>query len=436
MPNVVAIVGRPNVGKSTLFNRLVGERDAIMDDQSGVTRDRHYGHSEWIGHYFTVIDTGGYVEGSEDKFESAIRTQVHLAIKEADVILFVLDAHVGLTDLDKDFADVVRRSDKPVFVVGNKSDTNEYRLMSTEFYALGMGEVYPISSQSGSGTGELLDDVVKEFKVVGEEDPDDGIPRIAVIGRPNAGKSSLINLLLGNDRSIVTDEAGTTRDAISSRYKSYGQDFIIVDTAGLRKKSKVSEDIEYYSNLRAISSLEKSDVVMIMVDASRGLEAQDMSIISLANQRGKGVLIVINKWDLIEKDHKTAIEFEKKIREKLGTLNYIPVIFTSVITKQRVLKAMEKAIAVYENKIRKIATSKLNDKLLPIIERNPPASYRGKYIRIKYITQLPISVPTFAFFCNHPKHIKEDYKRFLENQIREIFDFEGVTIKVIFRKKS
>ena len=436
MPNTIAIVGRPNVGKSTFFNRLVGERDAIMDDQSGVTRDRHYGHGEWIGKHFTVIDTGGYVEGSEDKFESAIRSQVHLAMEEADVILFMLDSHVGLTDLDKEFADVARRSEKPIFIVANKADTAEFRLMATEFYSLGMGEVYPISSQSGSGTGELLDEVVKVFPNDGVEDPNEGVPKIAVLGRPNAGKSSLVNLLLGNDRSIVTDEAGTTRDAISSRYKSYGKDFIIVDTAGLRRKAKVSEDVEYYSNLRAIKSLEESDVCIIMIDATRGLEAQDLSIINLANKNNKGILIVINKWDLVEKDHKTAIAFEKEIKEKLGTLNYIPVIFTSVVTKQRVLKAIEKAIEIYENKTQKIPTSKLNDALLPIIARTPPPSYRGKHIKIKYITQLPTYSPTFAFFCNFPKHVKEDYKRFIENQMRELFQFEGVTIKVIFRKKS
>ena len=436
MSNVVAIVGRPNVGKSTLYNRLVGERDAIMDDESGVTRDRHYGYGEWIGKHFTVIDTGGYVKGSEDKFESAIRSQVHLAIDEADVILFVLDSHVGLTDLDKEVAKIARKSDKPIFIVANKADTHEYILMASEFYSLGMGDVYPISSQSGSGTGELLDAVVKEFKEEGVENPDDGIPRIAVLGRPNAGKSSLVNLLLNDERSIVTDEAGTTRDAVSSRYKSYGKDFIIVDTAGLRRKSKVSENIEYYSNLRAIKSLEQADVCMIMIDATRGLESQDLSIISLANKNGKALVIVVNKWDLVEKDHKTAIEFEKKIKERLGTLNYIPIIFTSVITKQRVLKAIDKAIEVFDNKTRKISTSQLNDYLLPIIERNPPPSYRGKYIKIKYVTQLPTNIPTFAFFCNHPKHIEEGYKRFLENQIRANYSFDGVTIKVFFRKKS
>lgn len=436
MSNTIAIVGRPNVGKSTFFNRLVGSRDAIMDDQSGVTRDRHYGYGEWNGKHFTVIDTGGYVEGSDDKFEAAIRSQVHMAIDEADVILFMLDCHVGLTDMDKEFAKVARKSDKPIFIIGNKADTQDYRLMSSEFYSLGMGEVYPISSQSGSGTGDLLDEVVKKFENNGIEDPNDGIPKIAVLGRPNAGKSSLVNLLLGNERSIVTDEAGTTRDAISSHYKSYGKDFIIVDTAGLRRKAKVSEDVEYYSNLRAIKSLEEADICIILIDATRGVEAQDLNIINLANKNGKGVLIVVNKWDLIEKDHKTAIDFEKKVREKLGTLNYIPIIFTSVLTKQRVLKSIELAIEIYENKIRKIPTSKLNDVLLPIISKNPPPSYRGKHIKIKYITQLPTYSPSFAFFCNHEKHVKEEYKRFLENQIREHFEFSGVTIKVYFRKKS
>lgn len=435
MSNVIAIVGRPNVGKSTLFNRLVGERDAIMDDQSGVTRDRHYGNGEWTGKYFSVIDTGGYVEGSNDKFESAIRTQVHLAMDEADVILFMLDSHVGITDLDKEFATIARRSKKPVFIVANKADTQDFRFQSSEFYSLGMGEVYPISSQSGSGTGELLDDVVKVFQSEGVENPDEGIPKIAVLGRPNAGKSSLVNLLLDDDRSIVTDEAGTTRDAISTRYTSYGKDFILIDTAGLRRKSKVSEDVEYYSNLRAIKSLEQADVCIIMIDATRGLEAQDLNIISLANKNGKGILIVVNKWDLIEKDHKTALHVETTIKERLGTLKYIPVIFTSVLTKQRVLKSLEKVIEVYDNKVRKVSTSKLNDAILPLIERNPPPSYRGKYIRIKYITQLPTNSPVFAFFCNHPKYVEESYKRFLENQIRDNFEFDGVTIKIVFRNK-
>lgn len=434
MANIVAIVGRPNVGKSTLFNRLIEKRKAIMDDEPGVTRDRHYGYGEWIGKHFTVIDTGGYVTGSEDKFESQIRHQVEVAIEESTVILFMVDSYAGLTDLDKDFARVLRTSDKPIYVVANKSDTTERVHMAAEFYELGMGEVYPVSAANGSGTGELLDAVVKNFDE-GTEDPDAGIPRLAILGRPNVGKSSFLNALLGKERSIVTDEAGTTRDAINTRYKLYGKDFILTDTAGIRKKSKVREDIEFYSVLRAIQALQDSDVCIILLDAERGLESQDMSIISLAVKYNKGIMIMVNKWDLIEKDSKTADAYKKAVYEKLGTMDWIPVIFTSVVKKQRIFQAVEMAISIYENKEKKIPTSKLNEALLPEIERNPPPAIKGKYIKIKYITQLPSQVPTFAFFCNLPQYIKAPYERFLENKLRKQFGFEGVPVRLFFRKK-
>ncbi len=434
MANIVAIVGRPNVGKSTLFNRLIEKRKAIMDDVSGVTRDRHYGYGEWVGKFFTVIDTGGYVTGSEDKFESEIRKQVELAIDEASVILFMVDASAGLTDSDKDFARVLRTSKKPIFIVANKADTTEKSHMAYEFYELGMGEVYPIAAASGSGTGELLDKVVEHLDE-GIENPEEGIPRIAILGRPNVGKSSFLNALLGKERTIVTDEAGTTRDAINTRYKMYGKDFILTDTAGIRKKAKVKEDIEFYSVLRSIQALQDSDVCIFLIDAERGLEAQDMSIISLAVKYTKGIMIMVNKWDLIEKETNTAEKIRKDIVAKLGLLDYVPIIFTSVVKKQRIFQAIEKAIEVYENRTRKISTSQLNEIMLPEIENNPPPALKGKYIKIKYITQLPIHTPTFAFFCNLPQYIKAPYERFLENKIRKHFNFEGVPIRLFFRKK-
>ncbi len=434
MANIVAIVGRPNVGKSTLFNRLIEKRRAIMDNEPGVTRDRHYGYGEWSGKHFTVIDTGGYVTGSEDKFESQIRQQVEIALDECSVALFMVDTHSGLTDLDKDFANVLRASNKPVYLVANKADTTERIHESAEFYELGMGEVFPISAANGSGTGELLDKVVAEFEE-GEEDPEGGIPRIAILGRPNVGKSSFLNALLGKERTIVTDEAGTTRDAVNTRYKLYGKDFILTDTAGIRKKSKVKEDIEFYSVLRSLQALQDSDVCVVLLDAERGLESQDMNIISLAHRYNKGVMIMVNKWDLIEKDSKTADQYKKALQEKLGLLDYIPVIFTSVIRKQRIFQAIELAIEIFENKSRKISTSQLNDVMLPEIERNPPPAIKGKYIKIKYITQLPGSVPTFAFFCNLPQYIKAPYERFLQNKMRKHFDFTGVPIRLFFRKK-
>ncbi|NVJ84971.1 MAG: ribosome biogenesis GTPase Der [Algoriphagus sp.] len=437
MANIVAIVGRPNVGKSTLFNRLVEERKAIEDNLSGVTRDRHYGHAQWNGKFFSVIDTGGYVTGSDDVFEAEIRKQVKLAVEEADVILFITDCHDGLTDLDKEFANELRGTQKPIYVVANKADSADKALMASEFYALGISdfEIYPIAATSGSGTGELLDQVVTHFEDSGEEDPDAGIPKISILGRPNVGKSSFLNALLGKDRSIVTDEAGTTRDAIHTRYKLFGQDFIITDTAGIRKKAKVKEDIEFYSVMRSLRTLEESDVVIVMVDASRGLESQDINLISLAIKNNKGVMIMVNKWDLIEKDHKTMNKFKDQMLERLGEHKWIPIIFTSVTEKQRIFQAIELAVKVYENKNRRIPTSKLNDVMLPEIENYPPPAWKGKYIKIKYVTQLPTKNPVFAFFCNLPQYIKSPYTRFLENRLRENFDFEGVPVKIVYKSK-
>ncbi|KOF03785.1 GTP-binding protein Der [Roseivirga seohaensis subsp. aquiponti] len=435
MANIVAIVGRPNVGKSTLFNRLVERRQAIMDNESGVTRDRHYGYADWIGKYFTVIDTGGYVTGSEDVFEGAIRTQVAEAMEEASVILFMTDCHSGLNPLDKEFARIVRGLKKPVLVVANKADNTDYHYMSNDFYALGLGDIFPISAASGAGTGELLDEVVKHFEEDGIEGPDDGIPRIAVLGRPNAGKSSFINALLGKERTIVTDVAGTTRDSINTRYTLFGQDFILTDTAGIRKKSKVHEDIEFYSVMRALQALQDSDVCVIMIDAERGLEAQDMNLVSLAIKYRKGIMLMINKWDLIEKDSNTMKKFTADLDDKLGQLTWIPKIFTSVTEKQRIFQAIELAVKVNENRERKIPTSRLNDIMLREIDHYPPPALKGKHIKIKYVTQLPTRTPTIAFFCNLPQYIKEPYERFLENKLREHFEFDGVPMKLVFRQK-
>lgn len=437
MSNIVAIVGRPNVGKSTFFNRLIEERKAIEDNVSGVTRDRHYGHAQWGGKYFSVIDTGGYVIGSDDIYESEIRKQVKLAIEEASVILFVVDCFDGITGLDEEFAKELRGSTKPILIVANKADTAERVIAASEFYSLGLqgNEVYPISAATGSGTGELLDELIKHFEEEGLEDPDFGIPKISILGRPNVGKSSFLNALLGTERSIVTDQAGTTRDAIHTRYKMFGQDFIITDTAGIRKKAKVKEDIEFYAVMRSLRTLEESDVIIIMVDATRGLEAQDMNLISIAIKNNKGIMIMVNKWDLIEKDHKTMEKIKEEILERLGENKWIPIIFTSVVNKQRIFQAIELAVKVYENKTKKVATSKLNDIILPEIERYPPPAWKGKYIKIKYITQLPTKNPVFAFFCNLPQYIKSPYTRFLENRIRERFDFQGVPIKITYKKK-
>jgi GTP-binding protein len=437
MANIVAIVGRPNVGKSTFFNRLVEERKAIEDNVSGVTRDRHYGHATWGDRFFSVIDTGGYVTGSEDVFEAEIRKQVKLAIEEASVILFVVDCHDGLTDLDREFAQVLRSSRKPIYIVANKADTATQILNASEFYELGLGEhqVFPVAAISGSGTGDLLDEVIKHFPDPGVEDPDDGIPKIAILGRPNVGKSSFLNALLGKERAIVTDEAGTTRDAIHTRYKLYGKDFIITDTAGIRKKAKVKEDIEFYSVMRSLRTLEDSDVLIIVVDATRGFESQDMNLVTLGIKNNKGIIIMVNKWDLVEKDHKTMDKIKKEMIEKLGENKWIPIIFTSVETKQRIFQAIELAVKVFESKTNKVPTSKLNEKLLPEIEKYPPPALKGKYVKIKYITQLPTKNPVFAFFCNLPQYIKEPYTRFLENRLRENFDFEGVPIKITYKKK-
>ena len=438
--NTIAIVGRPNVGKSTLFNRLVGQRKAIMDNESGVTRDRHYGYGDWIGKNFTVIDTGGYVHNSEDIFEGEINKQVKLAIEEADVVLFMVDAESGVHGLDEEFAHVLRRyiGKKPIYLVANKADTNLRANGVGEFYSLGLGdgEIYAVSSANGHGTGELLDAVVSNFDEPGVEEPESEIPRIAVVGRPNVGKSSLVNLLLGEDRSIVTDIAGTTRDSISARYNAFGNEFILVDTAGLRRKAKVSEDVEFYANMRSLRALEECDVCIVMLDASRGIEAQDVNIITLADKNRKGIVILVNKWDLVEnKETNTSKDFEAKILEKIAPIAYIPVIFISVLNKQRVHKAIETAIEVYHNKRRKIPTSQLNDVMLKEIEKYGPPALKGKMIRIKYVTQLPTHNPVFAFFANLPQYVQANYTRYLENRMREHFDFTGVPIGIVFRKK-
>ncbi len=435
MANIVAIVGRPNVGKSTLFNRLIERREAIMDNESGVTRDRHYGFAEWVGKGFTVIDTGGYVHGSEDVFEGAIRNQVMMALKEASVIIFMADCIDGLTDLDKDFANVVRTVNKPIVLVANKADSTEKMQNAVEFYALGFGEIFTVSSATGSGTGELLDEVVKHFTSDSDENIEETLPKIAIMGRPNVGKSSFVNVLIGEERSIVTDIAGTTRDPINTRYNMYGKDFLLIDTAGVRKKAKVKEDIEFYSVIRAIRSLQNSDVCVLMLDAQNGLESQDISLINLAVKYRKGIVLMVNKWDLIEKDQNTADKFKKEIEEDLGTLSYIPIVFTSVKTKQRVFKAIETAINVYDERSKKVPTSELNNVLLKDIERFGPPAHKGKHVKIKYITQLPTKTPTFGFFCNFPKYIKPPYARYLENRIRENFGFSGVPIKLVFKEK-
>jgi GTP-binding protein len=434
MAGIVAIVGRPNVGKSTLFNRLIGERKAIVDDISGVTRDRHYGTSDWTGKEFTVIDTGGYVSNSTDVFESNIREQVELAIGEADVLLFVVDAVHDPNDLDIEFFKVVRKSKKPYLVVANKADNDERMFMANSYYSLGIDNIYPISSLSGSGTGDLLDSLV-ELLPEGEVVLDDNIPKIAFVGRPNAGKSTICNTLLGHDRNIVTDIPGTTRDTLYVRYKSFNQDLYLVDTAGVRKKSKVTEDIEFYSVMRSLRAIESVDVVALVVDATRGIEAQDMNLFGLAQKNGKGIVVIINKWDLIEKDTQTTKHYEALVKEKLAPFVDVPILFVSAITKQRVLKALSAMNSVYDSMNRKITTSKLNDFFLPIMEKTPPPSTKGKYIKIKYVTQLPTNCPSFAFFCNLPQYIPDSYKRFLENKLRANYDFNGIPIRLYFRKK-
>jgi len=433
MANIVAIVGRPNVGKSTLFNRLTESRKAIVDDFSGVTRDRHYETAEWIGKNFTVIDTGGFVHGSDDVFEEAIRDQVHIAIEEASAIIFMVDVTTGITDLDDEIADILRRSSKPVYVAANKVDHAKLHHDSAEFYAFGLGEIYNVSSATGSGTGELLDAVVSTF----EDEPEDDttLPKYTIVGRPNVGKSSLTNALLGVDRNIVTPVAGTTRDSIRIHYKQIGHEFLLIDTAGLRRKSKVNEDIEFYSVMRTIKALEDSDVVLLMLDANDGIEAQDINIFHLAEKNRKGIVIVVNKWDTIDKDNKTMKEFEARIKEKIAPFTDIPIVFTSVTEKQRIFKTLEVAAKVYENKTKKIPTSKLNEVMLQVIENYPPPALKGKYIKVKYVTQLPGRTPMFAFFCNLPQYVKDPYKRYIENKLREHFDFEGVPIQIYFRQK-
>jgi GTP-binding protein len=441
MSNIVAIVGRPNVGKSTFFNRLAGGRNAIVDPTSGVTRDRHYGKSDWNGIEFSVIDTGGYVDNSNDVFEGEIKKQVMLAIDEADVILFMVDIKEGITGMDEDLCGLLRKTKKPVFVVANKADT--YKLLDNiyDFHRLGFEKLYGISAMSGSGTGELLDDVVKVLPdqyVTGDlseniEEP--ALPKIAIVGRPNAGKSSLVNFLLGSDRTIVTPVPGTTRDSIHAHYKYYDLEFQLIDTAGIRKKSKVSEDIEFYSVMRAIRSIESSDICILMVDAERGFEAQDLNIFSLIEKNHKGVVILVNKWDLIEKQTNTHKQFEEDIRAKLTPFTDVPIIFTSVLTKQRIFKAVESAVEVFKNRSQKITTSQLNDFFLPLISAMPPPSWKGKHIRVKFVTQLPGRYPAFAFFCNLPQYVREPYKRFLENKLREHFIFSGVPVEIFFRQK-
>jgi len=431
---MIAIVGRPNVGKSTLFNRLIGMRQAIVDEFSGVTRDRHYGKSEWNGKSFSVIDTGGYIKGSDDIFEGEIRKQVLLAIEEADVILFVVDVIEGLHGLDEEVSKVLRKTEKPVYLVANKADNHSQSLEATEFYALGLGEVHSISAINGSGTGELLDQVVTHLKHEEEEEESD-LPRIAVVGRPNAGKSSLINALLGNERNIVTDIAGTTRDSIDTRFNAFGFDFNLVDTAGVRKKSKVHEDLEFYSVMRSIRTIEHADVCILMVDAEAGFSVQDLNLFGLIQKNKKAVIICMNKWDLIEKDTNTAKKVEYEIRERISPFKDVEIIFTSVPNKTRLLKVLEGAIRAYENQKQKIKTSELNDFFLPLIGAYPPPSTKGKYIKIKYVSQLPTPYPSFAFFANLPQYVKEPYKRFLENKLRENWNFMGTPVLVHIRKK-
>lgn len=436
MGNLVAIVGRPNVGKSTLFNRLIERREAIVDSVAGVTRDRHYGRSEWCGVPFGVVDTGGYVEGSDDVFEEEIRKQVEFSIKEAQVILFLVDVAEGITDLDQEIALLLRKSNKKVVVVVNKVDSSKRMPDAVEFYALGLGDYFCISGNNGMGTGELLDHVVTLFNDSEEEDLSH-LPKIAIVGQPNVGKSSLLNLLVGADRAIVTPIAGTTRDVLHSHYKGFGHEFLLVDTAGLRRKAKVKEDIEFYSVMRTVRAIESADVCILMIEATMGLEAQDLSIFSLMEKNKKGVVILVNKWDLIEqKDTMSTKRFTESIVERIRPFTDVPIVFTSVLEKQRIHKAIEVAIEVYNNRIKKIPTSKLNNVLLPLISAFPPPANRGRLIKIKYITQLPTHTPNFAFFCNHPKDVKEAYKRFLENKIREHFDFSGVPIGIIFRDKN
>ena len=437
MGNLVAIVGRPNVGKSTLFNRLTKTRQAIVNEQAGTTRDRQYGKSEWLGREFSVVDTGGWVANSDDVFEEEIRKQVMLAVEEADVILFVVDVMNGVTDLDMEVAGILRRTQKPVLMVANKTDNNDLQYNAAEFYSLGLGDPYCISALSGFGTGDLMDLLVSKFKKDAVEEIDEDIPRFAVVGRPNAGKSSIVNAFIGEDRNIVTDIAGTTRDSIYTRYEKFGFDFYLVDTAGIRKKNKVTEDLEYYSVIRSIRSIESADVCILMIDATRGIESQDLNIFSLIQKNQKGLVVVVNKWDLVEnKDVKVMKTFEEAIRSRFAPFTDFPIVFASAMTKQRIFKVLEEAKEVYKARTTRVPTARLNEEMLPLIEAYPPPSNKGKYIKIKYCTQLPnTQVPSFVFFANLPQYVKEPYRRFLENKMREKWHFSGTPINIYIRQK-
>ncbi len=433
MGAIVAVVGRPNVGKSTFFNRLIQRREAIVDAVSGVTRDRHYGKSDWNGKEFSIIDTGGYIVGSDDIFEQEIDKQVELAIDEADAIIFMVDVESGVTGMDEEVAKLLRRVNKPVFLAVNKVDNSQRAADAVEFYALGLGDYYPLSSINGSGTGELLDALVKVLPESEEEE--DELPRFAVVGRPNAGKSSFINALIGEDRYIVTDIAGTTRDSIDTKYNRFGFEFNLVDTAGIRRKAKVKEDLEFYSVMRSVRAIEHCDVCLLVLDATRGFDGQVQNIFWLAQRNNKGIVVLVNKWDLMEKETNSVRDYQEKIKKQMEPFTDVPILFVSVLTKQRIYKAIETAVEVYKNRSKKIQTRKLNDILLPIIENTPPPAYKGKYVKIKFITQLPTLYPQFAFFCNLPQYVRDPYKRFLENKLREHFDFSGVPITIFMRKK-
>tara|TARA_B100001059_G_scaffold49433_2_gene42515 strand:- start:3919 stop:5220 length:1302 start_codon:yes stop_codon:yes gene_type:complete len=433
MAGIVAIVGRPNVGKSTFFNRLIKKREAIVDAVSGVTRDRHYGQSDWNGIEFSLIDTGGYIKGSDDVFQKEIDKQVNLAIEEADAILFMVDVAEGLTGMDETIAQLLRRSQKPVFLTANKGDNSKVTENMTEFYALGYEHIYIVSAINGSGTGELLDELVKVLPE--QSEPEQTLPRFAVVGRPNAGKSSFINALIGEERYIVTDIAGTTRDSIDTKYKRFGFEFNLVDTAGIRKKSKVKEDIEFYSVMRSVRAIEYCDVCLLLVDATRGFDGQVQNIFWLAHRNNKGIVILVNKWDLVEKETQSTKLFEEEIKEKTAPFRDVPIVFISALNKQRIFKAIEIAVTIYKNRSNRIPTRKLNDTLLPVMESQPPPSHKGKFVKIKFCTQLPTPHPQFAFFCNLPQYVKEPYKRFLENKLRERFEFKGIPIQLFFRKK-
>lgn len=435
MSSIVAIVGRPNVGKSTFFNRLIKRREAIVDSVSGVTRDRHYGKSDWNGKEFSVIDTGGYIIGSDDVFEEEIRKQVSLAIEEADIIVFVVDVEDGITPMDEEVANLLRQVDKPLFLAINKVDNAMRVADAVEFYNLGLGDYHTISSMNGSGTGDLLDAIAEVIPEKDDEEEIDELPRFAVVGRPNAGKSSFINALIGEERNIVTDIAGTTRDSIDTKYNRFGFEFNLVDTAGIRKKSKVKEDLEFYSVMRAVRAIEHCDVAILVVDATRGFEGQDQNIFWLAEKNRKGIVILINKWDLVEKETNTLRDFQARIKKQIEPFTDVPIIFVSALTKQRIFKAIETAVEVFESRKNRISTSKLNDTMLDIIKQNPPPATKGKYIKIKFCTQLPTRTPQFAFFANLPQYVKDPYKRFIENKLREHFNFTGVPITIYFRPK-